>query len=111
MGMGLAVAPFRGGRDMRHRIYGILLLAGLGQTAGAQGAEPVFGGEVALGYGFKPEFVEADGDGKYAMGQLTASARFESFSLALEEAVKTVEHPEKETTAEDPVLRFASPGH
>lgn len=91
------------------RIAGILLLAGLGAPA-ADAAERDVGGEISLGYGFKPEFVEADGDGKYALaGAKVTVVTDKTWSLSIEESLKATEHPEKKAAFEDPVIRLSYP--
>ncbi len=108
LGMELALG-ISGGSGMKLRIAEILLLAGLGAPV-AEAAARAFGGEVSLGYGFKPEFIEAEGDGKYVLVGGKASMKTEAgWSISVEESLKAVEHPEKKAALEDPIIRIGRP--
>lgn len=94
---------------MKVRTAGILLLAGLSAPC-AVAAEREYGGKISLGYGFKPEFVESDGAGKYAVvtGKLSMITD-KTWSLSLEQSLKATEHPEKKAAMEDPLIRLSLP--
>jgi hypothetical protein len=86
----------------------MLFVAGIALAASAR-AETKTSGRISAGVGFKPQFVESDGDGKYGLvtGKVSAAVD-DAWAISLEESLKAVEEPEKEAAFEDPVLRVSS---
>lgn len=86
----------------------MLVMATLGGSLGARAAELQFGGSVEAGVGGKPEFVEADGAGRYALLRVVGKVAVdETYSLSLMETVTAVEEPQEEAVAADPRLTLS----